>query len=64
MLASEKSVTVSRQGGVLQTPILGTERNYGITVGGNCWQSSTAFDSKHCWIEHVTKQLSPALALG
>lgn len=62
VLGSDKSVTVSRQGGTANLSPR-HRRNYGITVGGNCWQSSTPFDGKHCWIEHVTKQLPPALAL-
>lgn len=62
VLGSDKSVTVSRQGGTANL-YPRHRRNYGITVGGNCWQSSTPFDGKHCWIEHITKQLPPALAL-
>lgn len=62
VLGSDKSVTVSRQGGNANL-CPRHRRNYGITVGANCWQSSIPFDGKHCWIEHVTKQLPPALAL-
>lgn len=62
VLGSDKSVTVSRKGGTANL-YPRQRRNYGITVGGSCWQSSTPFDGKHCWIEHVTKQLPPALAL-
>lgn len=62
VLGSDKSVTVSRQGGTANL-YPRHRRNYGITVGGNCWQSSTPFDGKHCWIEHITKQLPPAPAL-